>query len=89
VPLYSDLLLHQILPAGSLGIQDASADMGEFRTPPLWGVSQTGPYLHTGEADTLDEAVRLHDGEAAGVRAAYEALPEPDRALVIAFLESL
>ena len=66
-----------------------SAEMGEFRTPPLWGVSQTGPWFHTGEADTLDEAIRLHDGEATSVRDAYLALPPEDQADLIQFLETL
>ncbi|NJM90992.1 MAG: hypothetical protein HC863_01595, partial [Myxococcales bacterium] len=29
-----------------------------MRTAPLWGLSQTAPYLHSGEADTIDEAIR-------------------------------
>ncbi|MBI1320281.1 MAG: hypothetical protein GC168_15245 [Candidatus Hydrogenedens sp.] len=89
VPLYSDLLLHEILPEGAPGIEDTYAGMREFRTAPLWGISQTAPYLHTGAADTLDEAIRLHDGEAAAIRDAYEALPEAERRAVVAFLETL
>ena len=89
VPLYSDLLLHAVLPPGSLGIEDASADMEEFRTPPLWGVARTGPYLHSGEADTLEQAITLHAGEAVGVVAAFEALDADDRAALLAFVGSL
>jgi CxxC motif-containing protein (DUF1111 family) len=89
VPLYSDLLLHEILPPEAAGIEDASANMREFRTAPLWGISQTAPYLHSGAADTLDEAIRLHDGEAATVRTDYEALPEADREALQRFLETL
>ena len=44
-----------------------------FRTAPLWGLSNTSPYFpHRRQADTVDEAIRLHDGEAAAIRAAYE-----------------
>ena len=43
VPLYSDLLLHEILPEGAVGIEDGSANMREFRTAPLWGISTTAP----------------------------------------------
>lgn len=91
VPLYSDLLLHEILEAdGSVrGIEDASASMYEFRTPPLWGVSQTAPYLHSGEADTLAQAIELHAGEAAAVRGAFLDLDAEERAALIAFLETL
>ncbi|MHC5108687.1 MAG: di-heme oxidoredictase family protein [Planctomycetota bacterium] len=89
VPLYSDLLLHEILAEGQAGIGDGDATPREFRTAPLWGISQTGPYFHTGQADTIDEAIRMHDGEAAGVRGAYEALSDDERADLLAFLGSL
>lgn len=89
VPLYSDLLLHDILPAGSPGIVEGMATQTEFRTAPLWGLSQTAPYFHSGEADTIDEAIRLHDGEAATIRDTYLSLSATDKAALIAFLESL
>lgn len=89
VPLYSDLLLHEILAPGTPGIEEASATMQEFRTAPLWGVSQTGPYLHDGTASTLDQAIRGHAGEAAATVARYEGLSVEDRAALLAFLETL
>jgi len=89
VPLFSDLLLHEILPAGTPGIVDTDAGQLEFRTAPLWGLSQSAPYFHTGEADTIDEAIRLHDGEAASIRDAYMALSSQDRSALLAFLDSL
>ncbi len=89
VPLFSDLLLHEILPANSPGIEDGEAGMGEFRTAPLWGLSQTGPYFHNGEADTIDEAIGLHDGEAAPVRDTYINLTQEERDNLLAFLNSL
>src|SRR6185312_8422808 len=39
----------------------------EWRTPPLWGFRDSGPYLHDGRADTIDQAIALHGGEAANV----------------------
>ena len=89
VPLYSDLLLHDILPEGSLGIEEAGASMTEFRTPPLWGVSQTGPWLHDGRADTLTQAIEGHDGEARASVAAWQAMDAAAQAELLAFLESL
>jgi CxxC motif-containing protein (DUF1111 family) len=89
VPAYSDLLLHEILPADAVGIEDASATMREMRTAPLWGISTTAPYLHSGAADTLDEAIRAHDGEAATVRDAYEALSDAEREDLLSFLNTL
>jgi CxxC motif-containing protein (DUF1111 family) len=89
VPLYSDLLLHSILPAGKAGIEDGTAGMRQFRTAPLWGLSHTAPYFHSGEADTIDQAVRLHDGEAASIRQLYIQLSDDDRSALLAFLGSL
>lgn len=89
VPLYSDLLLHEILPAETPGIEEASASMREFRTAPLWGISETAPYFHSGAADTIEQAIDLHDGEAAAVRTAFSELTDGERAALLAFLETL
>jgi len=89
VPLYSDLLLHETMPEGYLGIEDASAGMREFRTAPLWGLSETPPYLHDGSADTIEQAIAGHSGEATDVVAAWEALSDGDRAALLTFLETL
>jgi len=89
VPLYSDLLLHEILPPEKLGIEEFSANMWEFRTQPLWGLAQTAPYMHSGEADTLHQAIELHEGESVSVRQAYRDLSMSDRQALIAFLETL
>ena len=89
VRLYSDLLLHEILPEGALGIEEAGAGVREFRTAPLWGLATTAPYLHDGSADTIDQAVRKHAGEADASRTAYEALSPSARKALLAFLQSL
>jgi CxxC motif-containing protein (DUF1111 family) len=46
-------------------------------------------FLHDGRAAMLEEAIRLHGGEAARARDAFEALPEADRSSLLAFLRSL
>lgn len=89
VPLYSDLLLHDMGDALGDGVRMAGALGNEFRTQPLWGIVAVGPYLHDGRADTLDEAIRWHGGEAEASKLAYEALSPRQRGQVIAFLESL
>lgn len=89
VALYSDLLLHAILPPGSVGIVDGEAGMDEFRTPPLWGLPDTAPYLHTGAADTITDAIVAHDGEAVAARTAFQALSADDLAALLAFLATL
>ena len=61
----------------------------EWRTPPLWGVADSAPYLHDGRADTLDDAIRRHDGEAAKTQTRYTRLASSDRKALLAFLSSL
>ncbi|MCH8854309.1 MAG: hypothetical protein IID41_16900, partial [Planctomycetes bacterium] len=89
VELFSDLLLHEILPAGARGIESGEASQREFRTAPLWGLSQTAPYFHSGEADTIHDAILLHDGEAVAGVQAYVDLSASDQQALLAFLNSL
>jgi hypothetical protein len=42
----------------------------EWRTPPLWGLSDSAPYLHDGRAETVLEAIAQHGGEAEGFTSA-------------------
>ncbi len=89
VALYSDLLLHDVWPDGFRGMSEPGAGPGVYRTPPLWGIRHTAPYLHDGRASGLRAAILLHDGEARGVRKAFEALPLAERSALIAFLGDL
>lgn len=89
IPAFSDLLLHDMGDGLADGVEMRAATSREFRTQPLWGVAATGPWLHDGRADTLAEAITLHGGEAQRARDAWVALPEAQRAEVLAFLESL
>jgi CxxC motif-containing protein (DUF1111 family) len=61
----------------------------EWRTPPLWGVADSAPYLHDGRASNLDEAIRLHGGEAAATAERYDKLASDERRALLAFLQSL
>lgn len=63
--------------------------MQEWRTPPLWGVRDSAPYLHDGRAATLLEAVSMHEGEAAGTRDRFLNLSHSDRSAIINFMETL
>ncbi len=65
------------------------ANRFEWRTPPLWGVRDSGPYLHDGRAATLDQAIAFHNGEAAATARRYFALKPAERQQVQAFLKSL
>ncbi len=61
----------------------------EWRTPPLWGVRDSAPYMHDGRAETLLESIAMHDGEAAGTRDRFLRLSLADRHALIEFLETL
>jgi CxxC motif-containing protein (DUF1111 family) len=61
----------------------------EWRTPPLWGLRDSAPYLHDGRARTLDQAISFHGGEAAGIAQGYFTLNAKERRQVEAFLKSL
>ena len=89
VPLYSDLLLHDMGEDMADGLPMGLATGSEFRTQPLWGLTAPGPYLHDGRADTIDEAIKVHGGEGQNAKEAYEALSDDERTDLLAFLDSL
>jgi cysteine-rich repeat protein len=89
VPLFSDLLVHDMGPGLADGITQEFAEGSEFRTAPLWGVRFSAPYLHDGRAATLEEAILAHGGEAADSRARFLLLDATQRALLVAYLNSL
>ena len=61
----------------------------EWRTPPLWGVASSAPYMHDGRAATLEEAIAMHGGQ--GDRAAqnFTQLRPEQQSQLIAFLKTL
>jgi CxxC motif-containing protein (DUF1111 family) len=61
----------------------------EWRTPPLWGVADSAPYMHDGRAATLLESMAMHDGEAKGSRNRFSQLPLDNQQAIIEFLETL
>jgi CxxC motif-containing protein (DUF1111 family) len=89
LPVYSDLLLHDLGPELSDGVLVGDAKPAELRTAPLWAIALTPPYLHDGRADTIDQAILAHGGEAASAQKAYAALPDPERQAVLSFLTAI
>ena len=73
--------------------QPAKAHRGasrrEWRTPPLWGFRDSGPYLHDGRAETLEQAVAMHGGQSAAAAMKFFELAPRERLAVEAFLKSL
>lgn len=87
VPLYSDLLLHDVGTGD--GIRQASAAPNEIRTPALWGLRFRRPLLHDGSASTPRDAVVRHRGEAEAAAEAFRELSADDQLALISFLDSL
>ena len=71
------------------GIVQGQAGGREMRTAPLWGLRSTPRLLHDGSANSLEQAIARHDGQAAQSRARYDALDPDRRAALLAFLRSL
>ena len=65
------------------------AAVQDWRTAPLWGLRDSGPYLHDGRADTLDQAIRSHGGQATAAAQKYGQLSPREHAQLEAFLLSL
>lgn len=99
--IYSDLLLHDMGESLSdsgtyYGTETDDGNgtpgapkMREWKTPPLWGVASSAPYLHDGRAKTIVEAISLHGGQAvSSVKKFHELAAEPKRRLG-QFLHSL
>ncbi|HEV3164095.1 MAG TPA: di-heme oxidoredictase family protein [Isosphaeraceae bacterium] len=96
--LYSDLLVHDM----GARLQDSSFSYGgsvarprdltsptEWRTPPLWGLRDSAPYLHDGRARTIEDAIFQHDGEASNVTRRFDSLRAEAKQHLLDFLGSL
>jgi hypothetical protein len=101
VPAFTDLKLHDI----TMGPTDPNAEPLDqnqpagtpkffagntrFITRKLWGVANSGPFMHHGKFTTMREAILAHSGEALGSRESFEALGSSDRDRVIEYLKTL
>ena len=117
VRLYGDLKRHdmgrQLADPAPVGILRATLSPvqyegknimvgeSEYLTPELWGVGNTGPWMHDDRAGTLAEAITMHGedsppppgqkgrSEAQEARDAYVKLSPEDQRALVAFLKSL
>lgn len=87
--LYSDLLLHDMGSGLADGFEQESAGGSEFRTAPLWRVSDRQHFLHDGRAATILDAIGMHGGQATAAVDAFNALSASDRQAVLAFLNGI
>jgi CxxC motif-containing protein (DUF1111 family) len=68
---------------------DEEPKPNEWKTPALWGVADSAPYMHDGSAPTLRDAIRKHNGDARTVREKFQALDAADQAALLTFLGTL
>lgn len=88
VPLYSDLLLHDMGPERAT-VCSPGGSATHVRTEPLMGLAFKKGYLYDGSAVDLWEAIARHGGEGRASADAFAALPELRRHALIAFLMTL
>ncbi len=98
VPLFSDLRRHRmgaeladIVPQRT-EMRSLTVEPDLFVTRPLWGVADTGPWLHDGRATTLREAVVMHAGEGSEANssvAIFKALSASEQEDLLNFLRCL
>ena len=101
VPAYTDLKLHNICsgpkdpntealnqnqPACSAAF---FAGNQEFITRKLWGLYNSGPFMHHGQFTTMRDAILAHHGEAELSGRAFRSLAKYDQDSIIEFLKSL
>ena len=93
---YTDLLVHDMGPGLDDHYTEGDATTSEWRTTPLWGLGlapgvQGGStyLLHDGRAHSIQQAIRMHGGEAAVSSSRFGMLSPDEQAALIAFLQSL
>ncbi|HET6146488.1 MAG TPA: di-heme oxidoredictase family protein [Polyangia bacterium] len=86
VNLYSDMLLHDMGPAFDDRFIAGAALGSEWRTMPLWRVSERVHFLHDGRAPTIRDAIAAHAGQAAASAAAFGALDAASQQALLDFL---
>lgn len=86
--IYSDLLLHDL--GGETGdVCAPGVSPAERITARLVGLGLRRDFMHDATAQSVESAIRLHGGEAAGSRAAFGDLGEAERELLYLFLRTL
>ncbi len=65
------------------------ADAREWRTPPLWGLRDSSPYMHDGRADTITDAILMHRGEGFSAAQRFDNLKPREQFQIELFLQSL
>jgi CxxC motif-containing protein (DUF1111 family) len=85
---FSDFLLHDMGALGD-GITSDSAGPTMMRTAPLWGIRARSRFLHDGRAESVADAIALHDGQGAEAAAAFQDLSPTQQQQVLDFLNTI
>jgi hypothetical protein len=90
VPLFADLKRHDmgIHMAENFALVDPQTNR-EFTTAKLWGVADSGPWMHDGRAHTLTDAILMHGGEGQAASDAFVVLSSPEKKAILTFLRTL
>ena len=86
---FSDFLLHDIATGDGIVQNGGQSTANKLRTSPLWGLRTRTRVMHDGQTLTFKEAILRHGGEASGVRASFQALPQLLQNQIMVFLKSL
>lgn len=73
---YTDLLTHDL-------------GEGKFRTAPLWNSNKAPNFWHDGRANTIEEAILWHNGEASKARLLFMNLSKINRSIILKFIERM
>jgi CxxC motif-containing protein (DUF1111 family) len=84
-PLWGLGLTRNVMLGDVKGNDEISLDDAKVRNANMQRIG----YLHDGRAETIEDAILWHGGEALQSKDAYEALSDGEKAAVIDFLESL
>jgi CxxC motif-containing protein (DUF1111 family) len=87
--LFSDLRRHDLGQENASRHVDAGVSVQEWLTRPLWGLADSGPWLHDGSATTLDQVIERHGGEGSSSREGFRALDFHQKGDLRVFLMSL
>lgn len=91
---YTDLLLHDLGEALSDHVKEGDAQPSEWRTPPLWGLGivESVPgsrFLHDGRAESIEQAIIWHGGEALNAKQNFSELSNKDKQTLLTFLRAI
>jgi len=75
--------------AGRVRADRGASSVREWRTPPLWGIRDSGPYMHDGRAASIAQAITLHAGQGGTAARRYADLSPRRKQQIDAFLLSL